>query len=270
MVVVGAQKDCVVTSWNAYLDESYNKDVFCVGSWLAPVGTWDGIERAWAQRLQFENRKSAQKGCPPISRYHATDCANLKNEFSERNGWNIERQIALSKKLCGIIERHRPIGIVNGGIVADLLKHWPELRSNGDYKRPLYYLGFITQLLEISMRMQLRFPGNQVSVFYDQSKELGPVAQTAYSQFLEDPSTRKVADCFVTCTPMKWQDCIPLQPADLIAYEGMKRIGGRIVGNDALRRALQAMLGKKTEIQIGYFEDQAFTTLKGMLERRPI
>src|ERR1700685_1218232 len=83
--------------WHAYLDESYNAQTFCVGGFMAPIGTWSKIETPWKQRIDFENRKSAKKGFPPISRYHATDCANLKKEFTETNGWSIDRQIELSK-----------------------------------------------------------------------------------------------------------------------------------------------------------------------------
>ena len=36
----------------------------------------------------------------PISRYHATDCANLKKEFDKKNGWDIKKQINLTKRLC--------------------------------------------------------------------------------------------------------------------------------------------------------------------------
>jgi len=89
--------------WELYIDESYNDHVFCVGGFLAHPGTWGEITTAWQDRIAYENRKSAVKGFPPLTRYHATDCANLKQEFDEKKGWNIDRQIRLAKRLCKII-----------------------------------------------------------------------------------------------------------------------------------------------------------------------
>src|SRR5262245_59144069 len=87
---------CLMT-WSDYIDESYNNRTFCVGAWLARVKTWGGIENKWKQRIEFENRVSFKHNFPPISRYHATDCANLKREFSEERGWTIPRQIRFTK-----------------------------------------------------------------------------------------------------------------------------------------------------------------------------
>ncbi|HME33453.1 MAG TPA: hypothetical protein VKG65_11920, partial [Terriglobales bacterium] len=61
----------------AHLDESYNNRTMALGGWLGDDGTWKDIESAWIQRIDFENRVSAKRGLKPISRYHASDCANL-------------------------------------------------------------------------------------------------------------------------------------------------------------------------------------------------
>src|SRR5689334_21010047 len=106
-----------LTTWTSYHDESYKTagDILCVGGWLARDTVWNALELDWKQRIAYENRKSALNGFPPISRYHASDCANLKNEFCEARGWTIDRQVKLSKRLCGIVAKHRPWGIVVGG-----------------------------------------------------------------------------------------------------------------------------------------------------------
>ena len=99
----------------AYLDESYNTRTMCVGGFLAHENVWKKIEPKWEERIAYENRKSVKMGFPPISRYHATDCANLKNEFAPKKGWNIPRQIKLTKRWIEIIRQHKPAGIVMGG-----------------------------------------------------------------------------------------------------------------------------------------------------------
>src|ERR1035438_8305 len=106
--------------WECYLDESYNSAVFCVGGFLAPKRVWDHVTARWRERLDHENRWSAKRNFPPISRYHATDCASLKREFSDKKGWTIPRQIRFSKRLCEIIGDAGPIGIVIGGRISDI------------------------------------------------------------------------------------------------------------------------------------------------------
>jgi hypothetical protein len=99
----------------AYLDESYNKRTFCVGGWILNEKQWPALETPWRQRIELERRNSIKKGFPPISRYHATDCANLKNEFDESKGWDVDRQVRLSKKLLEIISKRPLHGVVIGG-----------------------------------------------------------------------------------------------------------------------------------------------------------
>jgi len=43
----------------------------------------------------------------------------------------------------------------------------------------------------------------------------------AFNQMLDDPEF-KCRDRFTTLVPARWQNCIPLQPADLLAYENYK------------------------------------------------
>jgi hypothetical protein len=114
-----------------YIDESYNSHVFCIGGFLAPASLWTATSGRWQERIAYESRKSALKGFPPISRYHATDCANLKREFDARRGWSIKRQIALAKRLCEIIGESGMIGIAVGGRIVDVRQHFdPALRAN--------------------------------------------------------------------------------------------------------------------------------------------
>ena len=110
----------IVATWRAYFDESYNQQTFCVGGFLAPEERWASIEEQWSARILAENERSALAGYPAISRYHATDCAHLKKEFSPKNGWDVLRQIKLTRRVCEIIDECRPIGLGIGGRVADL------------------------------------------------------------------------------------------------------------------------------------------------------
>jgi hypothetical protein len=111
---------------HAYLDESYNNRAFCVGGWILPDKAWIAFEREWNQRIEMERRNSIKKGFPPISRYHAADCSSLRGEFAEDKGWDGARQLRLSKKLLGVIIKHRPHGVVVGGSIEQYLRYFPD------------------------------------------------------------------------------------------------------------------------------------------------
>jgi hypothetical protein len=256
---------------SAYIDESYNGRVLCVGGWLALDMQWNGIERLWKERIQHERRLSIKRGFPPISRYHATDCANLKNEFSEEKGWDIPRQIRLSKKLIEIVGRYRIAGIVGGGGIADFVKHFP-----GDKERckdGLYYFSVIKFLALTCEAMKKYFPNERVSVFYERG-QFGGMAQRAFDSLMSDPRNADCSKYFVTMAPLGWEDCVPLQPADLMAYEGLKRVDGSLRGEDNIRRSLQALMGKNVSLTIGHFTDRSFGEMvankKAELEKNEI
>jgi hypothetical protein len=245
--------------WHAYIDESYDSNTFCVGGFMAPIDDWEKIELAWKQRLDYENRKSAEGGFPPISRYHATDCANLKNEFNKQNGWNIDRQIRLSKKLCGIIASNAPIGIVIGGTTEDFKRNFPA--EEKDLKRVMYRFTFIMHLLVIADVMKQKFPDDRVTVYWDRSKEYGSIARAEFDGFVKNPEVKDLARFFVTGAPLAWEDCVALQPADLMAYEGFKRVSDVKSGKDLIRKSLEAMLGKKTPITVAAYTDEVLKKL---------
>jgi hypothetical protein len=51
----------------------------------------------------------------------------------------------------------------------------------------------------------------------------------AFNQMLDDP-TFVEKEMFSTLAPLSWEHCIPLQAADLIAYETFKDSEGKITG----------------------------------------
>jgi hypothetical protein len=242
-------------TWSDYIDESYNGQTLCVGGWLAPDRAWERIATKWKQRIDYERRISIKRGFPPISRYHAADCSSLKGEFDRSRGWDQGRQLRLSKRLFQILGDSCPVGIVIGGAVADFKRNFP-----ADAKRPLkaiYYFSIIMNLYEVADVMRAGFQGDRVSVYYDRTRTFGQIARKAFHSLMSDPHNAEVSKYFTDMTEIGWEHCIPLQPADLIAYEGMKRVDGSLRGKDAMRRSLQALIGKNIPIKIGHFDDNA-------------
>jgi hypothetical protein len=68
---------------------------------------------------------------------------------------------------------------------------------------------------------------------------------------------------------MKWQGCIALQPADMIAFDTFKLLDGTIHATTArMRRSLRAILGKALHIEGRYFSEAVMVRLKRMNERK--
>jgi hypothetical protein len=246
-------------NWIEYIDESYNSRTLCVGGLLAPASMWKTIETKWRERIDHENRLSVKKGFAPISRYHATDCANLKREFSEANGWSIPRQIRFSKRLCQILVGNGPCAIVYGGGTEDVRKHLaPEQDIPKEY---LYYISVYEHLIMAGETMNDRFPDAMVSVYYDRTKQFGKLAQQAFEAFMKDTSAKQISKYFATMAPKGWEDCIALQPADFMAYEGMKRIDSSLHGGDDVRKSLRALLGDNMPLKIEHFTEENFRDL---------
>lgn len=241
---------------SAYLDESYNNRTFCVGGWILPKQIGAAFEKQWNQRIEMERRNSIKKGFPPISRYHASDCNSLKGEFARDKGWDEARQLRLSKRLLAIIAKHHPHGVVVGGSIEQFLRYFPD--DNRRWREALYYVAISLVLNELFEIRKFHYPGEQITVLYDQGS-LSAAACRAFNSLKDDPV---VSPAFYTMGPVGWQDCSLLQPADLLAYEGMKRLDGRLTGRVAIRKSFASLLGEKVDIGVAAFTDEYYRAIQ--------
>jgi len=225
-----------------------------LGGWLGDDGTWKDIESAWIQRIDFENRVSAKRGLKPISRYHASDCANLAGEFSE---WSAQRQIPFVRKLIEIIGRNKPTGFAFGASRDDLLAYYPQLKRN--WKEILYYLCLTACLEEIGIIVEQRFPHERVAVIHERS-EFDGKARLAFDNKLASQNFLQ-GKYFTTIAPLNWQDCVALQPADMLAYEGFKVFESHRQNNEKLRKSLQKIVGSKVPLRVGWVRKEYFENL---------
>jgi hypothetical protein len=213
--------------------------------------------KEWEARIALENRNSAKKGFPPISRYHATDCANLKREFTQKNGWDIPRQVRLTKRLCAIFAQHHPQAIVIGGAPEDVRSI-----STDDVKEFMYSACLKMCLLEMAGVMH-RHPPGKVEIVFDR----GPfthIATEAFGAIQAEKENTREYDCLQTMEAQGWEDCPALQVADFIAYQGMHRVDGSLRGRREIKKSLQALIGKRVPINIGYYTKQNFLDIRQM------
>jgi hypothetical protein len=252
----------VFALFSAYMDESHdNNRVMCIGGWLAPDRLWEKIEDRWGKRVEHERRISIKKGFPPPSRFHAANCSSLKKEFDRAKGWDVGRQIRFAKVLIGIIGKERLVGYVVGSSLQGYDAHYRSLKAA---QRDVYGICMYHCLLLIGQDMELSWPSERVTIFHDHG-DFNGAAQSAYTAAKAKDFPYR--DFFVTMAPRSWEDCIALQPADLIAYEGFKAIQADIQSDETLveermRKSLQAMCAWKIPLRIHYFRPGIFRAVK--------
>lgn len=239
----------------AYFDESYDPSTMCVGGWLCLEDAWKPIETNWLARIEHERRISIKRNCKPISRYHATDCGNLKKEFSGKHGWTIDRQIRLTKKLIAIIgeAKPQPVGIVIGMSLKELAVVRPDF-TDKELKWWAYRFCMAECLDQIGQAVYEWFTHDTVSVIHEASMDLNSAALKAYDDMKS--SRRSYVHQFAAFTPGDWQHFPALQSADLIAYEGFKFTAARKRGESGnhLRKSLENVIGHGVLIRAGIID----------------
>jgi hypothetical protein len=253
---------CVLT---AYFDESYDdKKTMCVGGWLATDAVWGRIAPRWAARIRHESDACVRAGLKPLTRYHATYCASMVDEFQ---GWDQRRQIQFTKKLLDIMGTGnnrkvgaKPIGVACGVAYRELVAAFPQLKDPKDIKWHALKFGMIKCLQLLTGVMQRKFPEERATVIYDRTKEFGGAVQSAYDGICPPGSWPK--QYIIGAMPGDWQDFTPLQAADLIAFEGFKLTGAYKRGGEGFRKSLLGIVRRGIPIATGYYTSRTFDEFK--------
>jgi hypothetical protein len=202
-----------------YIDESYDgrrpPRMFSLTCTFANTAEWPWIEMAWQKCLDDKNESLRKQGRQKIRRYHSVDLNNFRGDFED---WNGEERKEFCQKLIRVFSRHY-CGyegyLVN---LEELVGLWPETKDDPldfAYNNLLKFL-----MIEIGKNMTKLLPGYKMNLFHERCPYDG-VFLSAFNELMND-QTFTYRNCFTTIAPMGWEDCIPLQPADLLAYENFK------------------------------------------------
>jgi hypothetical protein len=84
---------------------------------------------------------------------------------------------------------------------------------------------------------------------------------------MNDPDFR-YKDYFTSITSVAWQDCLALQPADLVAFECFKEAEGRLESRNR-RRSLDGLLNMETfGIRVKMFTKDVLMRMRASMESR--
>lgn len=227
---------------SGYIDESYNKDFFVLSCLTAHGGEWLWISWDWEKRIDRWNARLERQGRPTLTRYHASDCSNLKNDF---DGWSPEEQRELTSDLVAALRGH-PLDTFAFGIdMNEFHNVFPEAETDAKPDVTAFIYGMMTKFLifNLGARYCMDDPGTSISLIHDRCP-YDSVMLDAFKQALDDPNFEH-RSCFTTMEPMSWRNCIPLQPADMLAYENFKD-ALRILFPRRRRKSLELLIDLET------------------------
>lgn len=210
------------TVFRGYIDDSGDqRQLFCLSCLLAKAGNWQWIIKDWNQCIAEKNKSLAEQDRTQILRYHSVDINNFAEEY---NDWSSDERKEFSTKLLNILKKASNCATSYSRSIElkTLVRIIPETASNP--KRFANAILLKLLMLDIGKSLANANKGNisliKVALIHDRCAYNGALAQ-AFEQFRTN-KTFKHRSMFATLAPMGWEDCVPLQPADLIAYENFK------------------------------------------------
>lgn len=217
------QQNEAVIIMRAYWDESgwHDGSVISIAGYIARSEVWDSLEETW--RLFVDDLK--------VSRFHMSDCCNGFGEFSEHNGWNIDRRRKAVKMAVQILRSAAftpMLGVGSSVVLSDFRKALPVGASDWEkkrYEQRLREWGYricVSQCLFAALtRLGSRLDGNALDVLLDyQQKVKGQVIEMV--EGIRDDLPKGLADRIGTIQhavePPRLRPIV-LQTADVLAYE---------------------------------------------------
>jgi hypothetical protein len=236
-----------------YADESCSPKAFNFGGWLGLESELSRLGSQWSKRIEFERR-----GHGKFARFHATNCNAKTGDYE---GWSDDDKIEHTKALLRMVTRRKVAAVCAGLDRTALLRVYPGEAKADPLETP--YRVTVTQLMIMISQYVKKAAGYRVAIIHDWAgTHYNAVIQEAFSRMRNNPRFAQ-RDLFVSCTPLKWQDCILLQPADMIAFDTRKLLDETIIrSSPQMRRSLQALLGKDVPIKARYINEPVLRRIK--------
>ncbi len=228
--------------FRGYIDESYSdkSNVFALSCIIANGKYWLAMERAWKLNLAAKNRELKKAKRPPISRYHATDCSGRRLEFE---GWSHDERDAFVRGLFQIFKRI-PVHVVAITLNLDeLTEVFPQCSANrlkcAYSLLTRFVMATVAQDFDKLSNGKARENGDKITLFHDRTTGYDATILEAFNVHISTPSNHGAY--FTTIAPLGWEDCVALQPADLVAFEVFKEEEAREASRKS-RKSFKALL----------------------------
>jgi len=244
--ILGDQ-DGYVAVIRVYLDESgihEGSPVVTVAAYLARPKDWMRFTSEWKRAIK------------PAKCYHATDAAACQGEFK---GWTPDQVIELPKRALPIIPRYTEMGVAIGIQMQDFevaLKGRPTLRKQlgSPYGACLHWV--MATILKHKAENDNR---EQIAFFHETNHYRGEALETfAHMEEIYNPQGARMTFAFGSK-----EKYVPLQAADILAFEANKRVRRSDTPN---RRALDALAPHSGRLEVKVYDRRNLPWLVERLE----
>ena len=194
-----------------------------VGAYLAQPKVWSAFTKEW----------NAAKRPDGIKVYHAVDCANQRREFE---GWSKPQSDAFAAKMLPIIAKHAGWSVVVGMEMAP----FQEAMASHPHLKALFgtpYEACFQWVVQTILDKVEELGSRESLTFLHESNDYETQARKSFDWVKEH--RKKHASNMVIAFGGK-ERYVPLQAADILAYEGNKRLRGIVASRD-WRRAWTVM-----------------------------
>jgi hypothetical protein len=203
-----------------FIDESHDGDNPPKVFELSCIVTSDAgclfFDMEWGALLESKNEELRKQGRKEISRFHAADFNNYQGDFKD---WTPDEQKDFSRRIVRVFERN-PVHIHGWNMPLQLLvQEFPETKPN-----PIgfAYITLLTHMMEqIGDTTLSIYRQDAISLHHDRC-DYDAALQEQFVGLVAEDSSFQYRNRFASLTSESWQDCLLLQPADLIAYENFK------------------------------------------------
>ena len=205
-----------------YFDESYDKDVFTLCCSISNFTGWSEISRSWMKCVDAKNKSLRAEGRPEISRYHSSHANARDHDFK---GWAREERDQLAISLMSALHRGRAwVTTISYSLpLRDFVK---EFNIEGNplpfcYKELIKFIMLeINNQVETARKVLRQIKPIKYTLFHERC-DYDAAYLEGFNVMMNDPTFRGKG-LFSTIAPIGWEDCVPLQPADMLAYEAFK------------------------------------------------
>jgi hypothetical protein len=224
--------------FTGYIDDSGSKKshLLTLSCLVGHGSQWFWFENEWLKCLQKKNKQLKSQERRQLSRYHAADCSSCFREFK---GWTPEEQIDFVKCLIRVFQRH-PLVISSYTLdIRDLIAEFPEAEKEPYGLAHILLFNHIMKYVAEKILGDPRWTTDRLAFVHDRGAYDAVLAE-AFGHMKNDGSLLH-HERFTTITAMGWQDCVPLQAADLLAYENFRCVERETAGYKR-RKALELIL----------------------------
>ena len=213
------QPNNILAMLRCYIDESgtYHTDGkmrrLTLGGCLATAENWDSFTVKWSEALNDEN----------ITEFHMSPFENFRGEFTSERGWNKERHKNFLNRLLDIIDAH--VSSFVGSTYLGVEKI-----------REAYYWSAKMAVLNLQELIGDRINDDLSIVFAAHPEASNKIVSEYFGEYFE------ILRESVSITVGSPSKIIPLQAADLIAYEIRKCGGINLDKPDALRYPMRRLV----------------------------